>query len=86
MPKFPNFSNRVAQITGSVFEKFAAKMAAQGENLIKLHIGDTYLPPKFDLPIKASTLEMHRDFNQYCDHVWGEIFTREISGQIKRGQ
>ncbi|MFQ5638612.1 MAG: pyridoxal phosphate-dependent aminotransferase [bacterium] len=67
MPKFPNFSARVAQIGGSVFEKFAAKIAAQGENLIKLHIGDTYLPPKFHLPIAEATRQRHRDFNRYCN-------------------
>jgi N-succinyldiaminopimelate aminotransferase len=67
MPKFPNFSQRALQITGSVFEKFRAKMAAQGEDLIKLHIGDTYLPPKYPLPVHSAVMEKHSDFSRYCN-------------------
>jgi len=67
MPKFPNFAKRVDEITGSVFEKYAPKMAEQAENLVKLHIGDTYLPPKYTLPIDASFYEKHENFNQYCN-------------------
>ncbi|MFQ5751319.1 MAG: pyridoxal phosphate-dependent aminotransferase [bacterium] len=67
MPKFPNYSDRLHQISGSVFEKYRAKMIAQGENLVKLHIGDTYLPPKYPLPIASAVLENKRDFNRYCN-------------------
>ncbi|MFQ5864516.1 MAG: pyridoxal phosphate-dependent aminotransferase [bacterium] len=67
MPKFPDFSPRVLQITGSVFEKFRTKMIAQGQNLIKLHIGDTYLSPKYPLPVDSAVIERHRDFNRYCN-------------------
>ncbi len=67
MPKYPDFSKRVSLITGSVFEKYRAKMAAQGENLIKLHIGDTYLPPQFDLPISSSELGEMPAYNRYCN-------------------
>lgn len=67
MPKFPNFAKRVDEITGSVFEKYAPKMAAQGDKLVKLHIGDTYLPPKYPLPIDSSVYENYRYFNQYCN-------------------
>ena len=59
MAQFPQFASWLDQITGSIFEKFQAKMAAHGENLVKLHIGDTYLPPKYPLPIDASLLEKH---------------------------
>ena len=67
MPQFPNFAKRVDEITGSVFEKYAPKMAAQGKNLVKLHIGDTYLSPKYPLPIDSSFYEKHQHFNQYCN-------------------
>lgn len=67
MPKFPNFAPWLNQITGSIFEKFQAKMVAHGDNLVKLHIGDTYLPPQYPLPISASILEKHEDFNRYCN-------------------
>ena len=42
-------------------------MAEQAENLVKLHIGDTYLPPKYRLPIDSSFYEKHENFNQYCN-------------------
>lgn len=67
MPKFPNFSERVTQITGSVFEKYRATMMAQGENMVKLHIGDTYQPPQYPLPIDAAVMIKYADFNQYCN-------------------
>ncbi len=67
MPKFPIFSNHANHITGSVFEKYRTKMAVQGDNLIKLHIGDTYLPPSYPLPIDSSVLDKHKDFNRYCN-------------------
>ncbi|MFQ5605164.1 MAG: pyridoxal phosphate-dependent aminotransferase [bacterium] len=67
MPKFPQFSNRVTKITGSVFEKYRDKMIAQGENLVKLHIGDTYLHPPYELPVHESFCNANKIFNQYCD-------------------
>ncbi|MFQ5822575.1 MAG: pyridoxal phosphate-dependent aminotransferase [bacterium] len=77
MPKFPNFSQRVLQITGSVFEKFHAKMVAQGDNLIKLHIGDTYLSPKYPLPVDSAVIEKHCDFNRYCN-TFGVDLLRDV--------
>ncbi|MFB3103542.1 MAG: pyridoxal phosphate-dependent aminotransferase, partial [Pseudomonadales bacterium] len=67
MPRFPNFANRAGLITGSVFEKYRDKMTAQGENLIKLHIGDTYLPPSYPLPVTKELVTDHPDFNRYCN-------------------
>jgi aspartate/methionine/tyrosine aminotransferase len=67
MPRFPDCAAWLDQITGSIFEKFQAKMAAHGDDLVKLHIGDTYLPPNYPLPIDPEILERHSDFNRYCD-------------------
>ncbi len=67
MPKFPNFSERVNQISGSVFETYASKMAAQGGNLVRLHIGDTYLPVSYELPIDKSFLRSNAGYNRYCN-------------------
>ena len=39
MPRYPNLAARSSRITGSVYEKFRPRMAAQGENLVALHIG-----------------------------------------------
>lgn len=80
MPKFPNFAKRIEKITGSVFEKYTPKMAEQGENLVKLHIGDTYLPPKYPLPMDKSFYDQHQYFNQYCN-TFGIAPLREALAQ-----
>lgn len=66
MPRFPRVSQRVSGLTGSVFEKFRNKMRAQGENLVRLHIGDTYMAPAYALPISEEFREAFPDFNRYC--------------------
>lgn len=65
MPKFPHFSQRIEKIPGSVFEKFHAKIKAQGDNLVRLHIGDIYLPPPYHLPIEESSRQ--KDYHRYCN-------------------
>jgi len=77
MPGFPYFSSRQDVIPGSVFEKFQAKMASHGQNLMKLHIGDTYLPTRYPLPIASSLLEEHPDYNRYCN-TFGLGSLREV--------
>ncbi|MFQ5512579.1 MAG: pyridoxal phosphate-dependent aminotransferase [Candidatus Krumholzibacteriia bacterium] len=67
MPRFPGFAARTGVITGSVFEKFRARMQEQGSNLVGLHIGDAYAPPPYDLPVDAGFLSRHPGFNRYCD-------------------
>lgn len=67
MPKFPKLAARVADIPGSVYERFGKRLKAQGKNLIKLHIGDTYQHPLYPLPIDASFKNSHPDFNRYVN-------------------
>ena len=67
MPKFPQVAERTEYITGSVFEKFRAKMQAQGGNIVGLHIGDSYAPPPYALPVDKGFLADHPGFNRYCD-------------------
>lgn len=55
MPKFPQPSARVEDITGSIFEKYAPRIAAQGDEVVRLHIGDTYL------------LQNRPETNRYCN-------------------
>lgn len=83
MPRFPNFAHRVESITGSVFEKYRSKMVAQGENLIKLHIGDTYLPPDYDLPVDKNLLADHPDFNRYCNTFGFEPLRDALTVKLK---
>ncbi len=67
MPRFPHYARRTAQLTGSVFEKFRAKMKQKGYQLVRLHIGDTYLHPYYRLPIEEEFLKKHPYFNRYCN-------------------
>ena len=83
MPKFPNYSQRILQIIGSVFEKFRPKIIAQGQNLIRLHIGDTYLPPQYPLPMDSSVLEKYSDYNRYCNTFGLEPLRTTLVEKIK---
>ena len=67
MPRYPDFAGRSARITGSVYEKFKPRMAAQGENLVKLHIGDSYALPPYPLPVDTGFFAAHPGANRYCD-------------------
>ena len=67
MPRHPNLAARSSRITGSVYEKFRPRMAAQGQNLVALHIGDSYAQPPYSLPIDDGFLRAHPSSNRYCD-------------------
>ncbi len=67
MPKFPKYADRINHLTGSVFEKFLPKMREQGENLVRLHIGDSYLHPVYPLPVEDSFTRQYPFYNRYCN-------------------
>lgn len=76
MPKFPEFAERTKNVGGSVFEKFRPKMRQMEGNLVKLHIGDTYLAPPYSIPIDPVFIENNEGFNRYCD-TFGIFALRE---------
>ena len=80
MPRFPHFAKRTDTISGSVFEKFRAKMQAQGDNLVGLHIGDSYAAPPYEMPLDAAFTKAHPGFNRYCD-TFGILALREVLAQ-----
>ncbi|HET6347832.1 MAG TPA: pyridoxal phosphate-dependent aminotransferase, partial [Candidatus Krumholzibacteria bacterium] len=67
MPRYPDLAARNARITGSVYEKFRPRMAAQGANLVALHIGDSYAQPPYPLPIDETFVRARPGVNRYCD-------------------
>lgn len=67
MPRFPGFAGRTTRISGSVYEKFRARMAAQGDRLAGLHIGDAFPTPPYQLPIDAAFARTHPGWHRYCD-------------------
>lgn len=76
MPRFPEFASRTGLITGSVYEKFRARFAAQGDNMVALHIGDAYAPPPYDIPIDADFAQRNEGYHRYCD-TFGVAALRE---------
>jgi N-succinyldiaminopimelate aminotransferase len=83
MPKFPGFSFRVQQIPGPVFERYAKKMKEHGDNLIKLHIGDSPMHPYYKLPIDAEFIARHSDFNQYCSTFGIEPLREALAAKLQ---
>lgn len=67
MPRFPRFAERSERITGSVYEKFRARLAAAGDGLVGLHIGDAYPQPPYELPIDAAFARRSDGYHRYCD-------------------
>jgi len=67
MPRFPHFAARTSRLTGSVYEIYRGRMAAQGDRLVALHIGDSYAPPPYPLPLDAAFTRANPSFNRYCD-------------------
>lgn len=67
MPRFPRFAERSERITGSVYEKFRDRVAAAGDALVGLHIGDAYAPPPYELPIDGAFARANPGFHRYCD-------------------
>ena len=67
MPKFPHFTTRVSQIQGAAFERYREQLLQKGKDLVRLHIGDTYLQPIYPIPFHKKFITRYTDFNRYCD-------------------
>jgi aspartate/methionine/tyrosine aminotransferase len=82
MPRFPYFAQRIHRIQPSVFEKFRSKMKEKRAFLIHMHIGDTYLPPDYPLPIDQEFLKSKPYFNRYCNTFGIESFRRALVKKV----
>ncbi len=67
MPKFPDFAERTSDVTGSVFEQFRSRTRGKGSDVVRLHIGDSYAAPPYELPLDPPFMESHPGFNRYTD-------------------
>ncbi len=67
MPRYPELNKAITALPGAVFEKYRDLMAAKGEELVRLHIGDTYQVPAYQLPLDSAFMNRYPDFNRYCD-------------------
>ena len=76
MPLFPHFAERIDRVPPSVFEKFRTRMKEKGAFLIHLHIGDTYLPPDYSLPVSTEFMKNKPYLHRYCNTFGVERFRR----------
>ncbi len=83
MPRHPDFAARSARITGSVYEKFRPRMAAQGDNLVKLHIGDSYALPPYPLPVDSDFFAARPGANRYCDTFGLAPFRDALAAKLR---
>jgi len=67
MPKFPSFADKTSRIKNAVFEKFRDKILSHGPEMIRLHIGDTYQTPRYNIPISEHFINTYPDFNRCCN-------------------
>jgi N-succinyldiaminopimelate aminotransferase len=67
LPKFPEFSDKTANLKNAVFERFRSQMSSFGSDMIRLHIGDTYQQPVYQLPLSREYIESEQGFNRYCN-------------------
>ncbi len=82
MPRFPDFSDRVSAIENSVFEKYSSLFRRPGKKVVPLHLGDTYLPPAYDLPIDKKFLQNNRFQNRYCNTYGVSALRRTLADKV----
>jgi len=83
MPRYPFFAERVERLPGSVFEKYRNKMRAKGKELVRLHIGDTYLQPQYSLPLEDAFKKEFPDFNRYCSTFGVEPLRQALKTKLR---
>jgi len=83
LPRFPDYSDKLSRIKGAVFEKFRGKMEDFGSDLVRFHIGDSYLPPVYPLPLSLAFLNEHQNFSRYGNTFGIEELREELSKKLK---
>jgi aspartate/methionine/tyrosine aminotransferase len=58
-------------------------MKEKGPYLIRLHIGDTYLHPRYDLPVSPDFMKKRPYFNRYCNTFGIERFRRVLKDKLR---
>jgi N-succinyldiaminopimelate aminotransferase len=83
MPQFPERADRIQKVPASVFERFREKMKEKGSSLVRLHIGDTYLHPRYSLPISEDFIDKRSYFNRYCNTFGVESFRAVLRTKLQ---
>ena len=84
MPKFPDMNPVTANLQGAVFEKYRDLMQEQGESLIRLHIGDTYRRPAYELPIDPALEAKYPELYRYCDTFGVPEFREALAEKVRQ--
>jgi aspartate/methionine/tyrosine aminotransferase len=83
LPRFPDSTQKLSRIKGAVFEKFRAKMRDYGPDLVRFHIGDSYLTPVYPLPLSLSFLNEYQRFSKYGNTFGIEEIRDVLSIKLK---
>ena len=83
MPRFPDYSQKLSAIKGAVFEKFRGKREDFGSDLIRFHIGDSYLSPGYPLPLNQTFLDEYQSFSRYCNTFGIEELREVLSKKLR---
>jgi len=84
VPKFPAFADKISRIKNAVFEKYRDKMLAYGPEMIRLHIGDTYQAPLYNIPISEQFINTYPDFNRYCNTFGIKTLRKQLADKLNR--
>jgi len=83
MPRFPEYSRKLSGIKGAIFEKFRGKMNDFGSDLVRFHIGDSYMPPVYPLPLNLTFLNMYKNYSRYGNTFGIEELRDVLSIKLK---
>jgi len=83
LPRYPDYSQKLSCIRGAVFEKFRHKMDTYGSDLVRLHIGDSYMHPVYPLPLNKTFLEEYKSFSRYCNTFGIEELREVLSRKLE---
>ena len=58
-------------------------MLDYGPDLVRLHIGDSYMPPVYPLPFDQEFLDLHKDFSRYGNTFGIQELRGELSQKLR---
>lgn len=67
MPKPPHPANAVERIPGAIFSRLADRIAARGDDIFPLHVGDTWMEPFEGARMEALSVRDHPGLHRYIE-------------------
>jgi len=66
MPRFPEYSSTVTEITGSLFSALAHRLASYQGEVYPLHVGDTWMEPAVGTRMEDLSVRDHPGMHRYA--------------------